>query len=136
PRFLLAREPAMDLVATSRRINDGQVDIAIDTVRNHLGALSGVKVLVLGLTYRHGVKELAYSRALPLIDGLLAAGADTYAYDPLMTDAEVERTGAHAWSWGAPLAAQAVVTQTGDPRWNELDWSALPEVEIVYDGRN
>ena len=73
-----------------REVNDGQVDVAIEALaKAELGSLDGVEVLVLGLTYRHGVKELAYSRALPLIERLRAAGARVLAYDPLLTDDEI-----------------------------------------------
>ena len=68
PHFLLSRAPEMELVEVARRVNDGQVDVAIEQLRAELGSLEGVPVLVLGLTYREGVKELAYSRALPLIE--------------------------------------------------------------------
>src|SRR3990170_2113045 len=60
PHFLLSRAPELSLVARAREVNDGQVDMAIEGLRSALGSLNGVGVLVLGLTYRHGVKELAY----------------------------------------------------------------------------
>jgi UDP-N-acetyl-D-mannosaminuronate dehydrogenase len=94
-------------------------------------------VLVLGLTYRHAVKELAYSRALPLIERLRAAGARIYAYDPLLTDDEVRATGAEPWRWGADAPdVRAVVTQTADPHWVDLDAGWFPELTVVVDGRN
>src|SRR5215218_7854763 len=52
PRFLLARDPGLELVAAARRINDGQTDRAVAQLRDALGSLAGVRVLVLGLTYR------------------------------------------------------------------------------------
>ncbi|MBA2299815.1 MAG: nucleotide sugar dehydrogenase, partial [Chloroflexi bacterium] len=100
PHFLLDRAPELSLVARAREVNDGQVDVAIEALRSELGSLDGVGVLVLGLTYRHGVNELAYSRALPLIERLRAAGARVLAYDPLLTVDEIRRTGADPWTWG------------------------------------
>ena len=55
---------------------------------------------MLGLTYREGVKELAYSRALPLIGRLAADGARVSAWDPLLAAEEIERCGATPWAWG------------------------------------
>ncbi len=137
PHFLLDRAPELSLVARAREVNDGQVDVAIGAVREALGSLDGVGVLVLGLTYRHGVKELAYSRALPLIERLRAAGARVLAYDPLLTDEEIARTGAEPWRWGeAASGVRAIITQTADPRWNELDQRWLPDLQVVLDGRN
>ena len=137
PHFLLDRAPELSLVARAREVNDGQVDVAIDALRSELGSLDGVGVLVLGLTYRHGVKELAYSRALPLIEGLRAAGARVFAYDPLLTDDEIRRAGAEPWTWGTTSnAVRGLVTQTADPRWNDLDAAWFPELRAVLDGRN
>ena len=111
--------------------------IAIRSLQLALGGLDGAEVLVLGLTYRDGVKELAYSRALPLIERLAFHGATVLAYDPLLTDDEIARIGANAWPWGEPRpAVRAIVTQTADPAWRALDASWFPGLELVLDGRN
>ena len=125
-------------MALAREVNDGQVDVAIEALKADLGALDGADVLVLGLTYRHGVKELAYSRALPLIERLRDAGARVLAYDPLLTDDEVRGLGRGAVDLGQrrPQATRAIVTQTGDPRWDELDAGWFPDLKVILDGRN
>jgi nucleotide sugar dehydrogenase len=137
PHFLLDRAPELELVALARRTNDGQVRIVLDTMAEVLGGLEGCTVLVLGLTYRHGVKELAYSRALPLITGLVARGAHALAYDPLLSADEVGRTGAKPWGWGdrAPGVA-AIVSQTADPMWLTLEAAWFPGLRLLVDGRN
>ncbi len=136
PHFLLARAPELELVAQARRVNDGQVGLAIKAIQKRLGSLDGVPVLVLGLTYRHGVKELAYSRALPLIDRLTFHGAVVSAWDPLLSEDEVARAGAAPWQWGETAPFRAIVTQTGDPAFRSLDAAWFPELELVFDGRN
>ena len=137
PHFLLSRAPELTLVDASRKANDGQVDRAIATVAEAVGGLDGAEVLVLGLTYRHGVKELAYSRAMPLIAGLQSRGARVLAYDPLLSDAEITRIGAVPWSWGsASPGVRAVVTQTADPLFATLDPAWFPKLAVLLDGRN
>jgi len=136
PHFLLSRAPEMELVELSRRVNDGQVGLAIKTIQKALGGLEGVPVLVLGLTYRDGVKELAYSRALPLIERLAFHGAHVAAYDPLLTAEEVERWGATPYRWGEGGPFRAIVTQTGDPQFRTLDFAAFPDLAVLFDGRN
>jgi UDP-N-acetyl-D-mannosaminuronic acid dehydrogenase len=126
----------MELVALSRRVNDGQVGVAIRAIQKALGGLEGVPVLVLGVTYRHGVKELAYSRALPLIERLAFHGASVSAWDPLLSEDEIARTGATPYRWGEPSDARAIVTQTADPLWARLDFGRFPALEVLFDGRN
>ena len=136
PHFLLSRAPELTLVARSRQVNDGQIEVAVRAVREALGSLDGAPVLVLGLTYRHGVKELAYSRAIPLIAALRAEGARVSAYDPLLDTEEVRDLGAEPWTWGTASDARAIVTQTGDARWRDLDPAWFPSLRILVDGRN
>ncbi len=136
PHFLLARAPDLQLVAGARRVNDGQVGLAIKALQHALGALDGVPILVLGLTYREGVKELAYSRALALIDRLTLHGAKVLAWDPLLDEDETARYSARPWRWGERTPVRAIVTQTADPAFATLDWAWFPELELVFDGRN
>jgi len=136
PHFLLSRAPEMGLVARSREVNDGQVEIAVSAVHEALGSLDGAPVLVLGLTYRHGVKELAYSRALPLIERLAAEGARVTANDPLLSASETERLGVAPWTWGTPSDARAIVVQTADPSFASLEPAWFPALEVLVDGRN
>ena len=136
PHLLLSRAPGLALVETARAVNDGQTDRAIATLAGLLGGLADVPVLVLGLTYREGVRELAYSRAIPLIAGLQAAGAQVSAWDPLLDAGETEALGARPWTWGAPGPFRAIVTQTADRRFAELDPGWFAELAAVYDGRN
>src|SRR5215218_7119715 len=110
PHFLLDRAPELELVALGRRVNDGQVGVAIRALEKEIGGLAGVPVLVLGVTYRHGVHELAYSRALPLIERLAHHGAVVSAWDPLLTADEIGRLGATPWTWGDTAPFRAIVT--------------------------
>ena len=135
PHFLLSRAPELELVELSRRTNDGQIGVAIKGLQQELGGLEGVPILVLGLTYRHGVKELAYSRALPLIERLTHQGAVVSAYDPLLSATETARH-AKAWIWGQTGPFRAVITQTADPLFATLDPAWFPELAVVFDGRD
>ena len=136
PHFLLSRAPELEMVGLARRTNDGQVGVAIKALQQELGGLEGVPILVLGLTYRHGVKELAYSRALPLIERLTHQGAVVSAYDPLLSEAETLACCATAWRWGETGPFRAVVTQTADPQFATLDPAWFPELRVVFDGRD
>jgi nucleotide sugar dehydrogenase len=136
PHLMLSRAPDLEVVAVSRRTNDAQVGLAIKTLEAQLGGLDDVPVLVLGLTYRAGVKELAYSRALPLIERLTFHGARVSAYDPLLSDDEVDHNCATPYHWGETTDVRAIVTQTEDGLWEKLDFGRFPQLEVLFDGRN
>ena len=136
PRFLLARSPDMQLVELSRRINDGQVEVAVETLTAEFSEIRDLPILVLGLTYREGVKELAYSRGLELVKRLSAGHARVSAWDPLLSAAEVDASGARPWTWGTPSDARAIVVQTADPIFRQLDIGWFGHLELLLDGRN
>ena len=136
PHFLLSRAPELELVELSRRTNDAQIGVAIRAIQQELGGLEGVPILVLGLTYRHGVKELAYSRALPLIERLTHQGALVSAYDPLLPADETARCCATPYTWGDGGPFRAIVTQTADPLFTTIDLGLFPDLEVMFDGRN
>jgi nucleotide sugar dehydrogenase len=136
PHFLLATAPEMALVELARRVNDGQVEVAVGRLQQAIGSLDGVPILVLGLTYREGVHELAYSRALPLIAHLSALGARVSGWDPLLSAEEIARCGARPWTWGSASDVRAIVVQTGDPAFRALDPAWFADLETVLDGRN
>ena len=132
PHFLLDRAPELGLVARAAR---GQRRAGRaghrPAGRRRSAGWPACAVLVLGLTYREGVKELAYSRALPLIAGLRERGARVLAFDPLLTDAEIERPGAEPWSWGdAAPDVDAIVTQTADRAWRTLEPAWFPRLRV------
>ena len=136
PRFLLAKSPDLELVELSRRINDGQVDVAVRSLEDELSGLRELPVLVLGLTYREGVKELAYSRGLELVDPFIVRPGDRIAWDSLLSPAEIDRCGARPWTWGTSSDARAIVVQTADPIFGRLDMGWFPFLEVLLDGRN
>jgi UDP-glucose 6-dehydrogenase len=82
------------------------------------------------------VRELAYSRALPLIERLAHQGAVVSAFDPLLTPDETARCCATPWTWGDRGPFRALVTLTADPVFNGLDPAWFPDLEVVFDGRD
>src|SRR5436190_2120487 len=111
-------------------------DVNVALANEFAGYAEGVPILVLGLTYRRGVKELAYSRALPLIERLTHQGAILSAFDPLLAADETDRCCATPHEWGTAGPFRAIVTQTGDPLFGTLDVALFPNLELVFDGRD
>jgi hypothetical protein len=58
------------------------------------------------------------------------------ACDPLLSDEEIERNCAKPYKWGQPAPFRAIVTQTADKLWTQIDFSLFPQLELILDGRN
>lgn len=132
PKFYLSGDPGARVVRTAREVNEAVPERVVDAVSEALGGLGGTTVLILGIAYRGGVKETAYSGAYALRTALEAAGAEVVVSDPLYDSGEVESLGFKPWNGEA---VDAAIVQADHSEYRELDASALPGVAIVYDGR-
>jgi len=128
PRFLLAGDADARLPRAAREINEQMPAYAADL----LGDVAGRTVLILGVAYRGGVKETAFSGAFPLRDTLTARGATVVAADPLYTAEELGALGFAAWDGGA---IDAAVVQADHGEYETLTSADLPGVTVIVDGR-
>jgi nucleotide sugar dehydrogenase len=86
PHFYLAGDPGAQIPAAARRVNDAMPAYAVQRLAGRLGTLTGLTVAILGLAYRGGVKESAFSGAFAVAEALTAAGAHPVVHDPLYDD--------------------------------------------------
>ena len=132
PRFYLQGHPEARLPRAARDANEAMPAYAVAALQSDLGALAGERVLILGVAYRGGVKESAFSGAFGVRDALAAAGAVALATDPLYDDAELRALGFEPWD-GAPVAG--AILQASHAAWGELGAADVPGVRAVVDGR-
>ena len=128
PRFYLAGDGHARLPGVAREVNEQMPGYAVELLADLLGGLDGATVLILGIAYRGGVKETAFSGAFPLRDALLGRGAQVVASDPLYDDAELRALGFEPWD-GEPV--EGVVVQADHREYETLE---IPADGIV-DGR-
>jgi len=141
--------PLMDAIWPS---NVSQAEWLIDGLERAAGrVLTGLRVALLGLTFKAGTDDLRESPAIRIGQALLARGASVVAYDPLALAAGLallEADAAPALAAGsaegaddevaACHGADAVVVATEWPQFRYLDWAAIgPSMrgDIVVDGR-
>ena len=133
PHFYLAGDPTAEIVAAARRANDAMPAYAVGRLEDRLGNLDGLTVAVLGLSYRGGVKESAFSGAFGIIEALLAAGARPVVHDPLYTDEELVATGLTPYHLGEPC--NAAIVQADHPEYRSLQSTDLGGATTIVDGR-
>jgi UDPglucose 6-dehydrogenase len=67
---------------TALAINQEQTDHSFDLIQNAAGTLRRKTVAVLGLAFKAGTDDVRESRAFPIVERLLAAGARVQVHDP------------------------------------------------------
>ena len=128
PRFFLSGAPLAALPAAARAVNDAMPAYAVDL----LGDVRGKRVLILGVAYRGGVKETAFSGAFSVRDELVARGATPVAADPLYAAEELRAHGFTPWDGER---VEAGIVQADHPEYRELRPGSIPGLQRVVDGR-
>lgn len=90
PWFLI-NELNVPLIKTARELNDDMINYYAKKVDEIAHKTRGKKIGIIGLSYREGVKEKAYSRSIDFIKLLKKKGYDVYGLDPLYSKDETEK---------------------------------------------
>ena len=133
PHFFLAGAPAARLPRVAREVNGAMPKYAVELLAGALGTLDGTRVLILGVAYRGGVKETAFSGAFALRDALAARGATVLAADPLYDTDELRALGFEPW---AGDAIDGAIVQADHAEYHALPPGQLPGARAVVDGRD
>ena len=135
PYFLIdgahRRGVGATLAESARMINESQPAYTLGRV----GDLSGQQVLILGLSFRPGVKEASYSPAFGLADEVKRLGGRVEVHDPLFSDDEIRSLGLEPGRIGGQ---HVLVLNTAHEQYRDLDFHdlAVTGVKVVVDGRN
>ena len=134
PRLYLFNDPAATVVRAAREANAGMPAAVVARLSAELGGLEGLRVAVLGASYRGGVKETAFSGVFATVEELTRAGASPLVHDPLYTDDELAALGFSPHHLGNPV--DAAVIQADHREYADLTAADLPGVKAIADGRN
>ncbi|MGP9539020.1 nucleotide sugar dehydrogenase [Brachybacterium sp. AOP43-C2-M15] len=134
PRLYLSTDPVAETVRTARTLNASVPAKLVERAANLLGSLQGLRAVVLGASYRAGVKETAFSGVFPVVEALRARGAEVAVHDTFYDDEELAGFGWAPYHLGD--AADLVIVQTNHPEYRELSAADVPGVRLVVDGRN
>ena len=134
PRLYLAGDPDASIVQTARAANAAMPEHVVARAAELLGDLTGLRAVVLGASYRGGVKETAFSGVFGTVDALRARGATVLVHDPMFSAAELAAHGWDAYTLGEP--ADLAVVQADHREYAALTPADLPGVRLLADGRN
>jgi UDP-N-acetyl-D-mannosaminuronate dehydrogenase len=87
----------------------------------------------LGVSYRGGVKESAFSGVFPTVDALKEAGAIVLVHDPMYTNREILELGFTPYAIGNSV--DGVILQADHAEYKELSSKDFPGLKTIVDGR-
>jgi nucleotide sugar dehydrogenase len=134
PMFYSWQNSDAQIVEAARNRNLAMPDRAIDQIKEEIGSLRGIRIGVLGVTYRPGVKEVALSGAISLLQKLKQEGAIVYGHDPFFDNQELLDLG---FDGAGDLAEMdGVILHTAHPDYRFYDFKMFVNMKFLYDGRN
>jgi UDPglucose 6-dehydrogenase len=143
-RFSAAKQYDFKILQAVEAVNERQKVRLLDKVKAHVGrSLDGKRIAVWGLAFKPRTDDMREAPSVPLIRGLLAAGAAVTAYDPeamkvargiFGTDVAYAKN-----SYDALTGADALVIVTEWNEFREPDYArmrTLMRTPSIFDGRN
>ena len=121
-------------------VNDEQFDRVVEKIRLAAGgSLEGVKIGVLGLTFKAGTDDMRDSPSIEITGRLMEAGAVVSAYDPVATECPIEGVTVVGDAYAAADGADVLAILTEWEEFKFIDLDKLAEVMSklhIVDGRN
>ena len=124
-------------------VNEKQKLRILDTLKKHFVALKGKRIAVWVLSFKPRTDDMREAPSVPLISGLLAAGADVHAYDPEAMGVAKKIFGSKVQfaenGYDALTGADALVLVTEWNEFREPDYNRMRKLmrsPVIFDGRN
>ena len=133
PRLYLHTDPDATVVTAAREANKRMPEYTVGLLEGAHGPLGGQRVVVLGASYRGGVKETAFSGVFDTVRALAERGAVVAVHDPMFDDAELGALGFTPYHLGEDV--DAAVVQADHAEYRDLRPTDLPGVRTLVDGR-
>ena len=133
PRMYLWTDPDATVVFSAREANSQMPQKVVNKLQELHGPLGGQKVIVLGASYRGGVKETAFSGVFEIVESLKRHNANVYVHDPMFTIDEITQLGFNPYQIGEP--ADAIILHADHNEYKEITFMDFPGLKTILDGR-
>nr|WP_129730483.1 UDP-glucose/GDP-mannose dehydrogenase family protein [Parabacteroides goldsteinii] len=134
----------MRILQAVEEVNDEQKSLLFRKLEKHFnGDLKGKRVALWGLAFKPETDDMREAPSLVLIEKLLGAGCEVYAYDPVAVEETKRRIGDSIHYakdiYDAVVDADALMLVTEWKEFRMPSWSAVKKlmaIPLVLDGRN
>jgi nucleotide sugar dehydrogenase len=133
PRLYLWNDPDATVVRAAREANAAMPAYCVGLAKGAYGDLNGARTVVLGASYRGGVKETAFSGVFATVNALEGEGVRVTVHDPMYTGNELRSLGFEPHTLGSDV--DLAVLQSDHAEYRDLSVKDLPGVKVIIDGR-
>jgi nucleotide sugar dehydrogenase len=134
PHLYLRGDSGASVVSAARFANKAMPEHLVNRVEVELGSLKDKRVVILGLAYRGGVKESAFSGAWDLVELISSRSGFAVVHDPLYSREELLALGLDPFTLGD--LCDAVILHTNHDDYKDLTLEDIPGAQFIADGRN
>ena len=134
PKFYIKTDTQCSLPRAAVEVNESMPKRVTQIALEELDSLRNMKVAILGLAYRGGVKETAFSGAFPLAEYIRDLGGFPVIHDPLFSDEEIRSLGLEPYKLGD--SCDLAIVQADHQLYTEITSEDLPNAKLIVDGRN
>jgi UDPglucose 6-dehydrogenase len=142
-RFANGARYDFQILKSVEAVNEKQKLRLLEKMRAHFGSLKGKRIGVWGLAFKPRTDDMREAPAVPLINGLLAEGAQVQAYDPEAMKVAKGIFGSKVTyaenSYAALTGADALALVTEWNEFREPDYARMRKLmrqPTIFDGRN
>jgi UDPglucose 6-dehydrogenase len=142
-KFAAVKNYTFEILHAVENVNERQKVRLLAKMKHHFGSLKDKHIAVWGLAFKPKTDDMREAPAVPLIKGLLDAGATVTAYDPeaikVARGIFGETIDFKEKSYDALARADALAIVTEWSEFREPDWSKIKKAlktPVIFDGRN
>ena len=142
-RFSQTADYDFQILKSVEAVNEKQKLRLLEKLKKHFGSLKGKRIAVWGLSFKPRTDDMREAPSVPLIHGILAAGAEVHAYDPEAMAMAKKTFGSKvhlaANSYAALTGADALALVTEWNEFREPDFARMRKLmrsPVIFDGRN
>src|SRR5262245_19256454 len=142
-RFAAEKEYQFAILDAVEGVNERQKLRLLSKMQSHIGSLKGKRIAVWGLAFKPRTDDMREAPSVPLIHGMLAAGASVHAYDPEAMAVARGIFGSKITyaenSYTALKGADALAIVTEWNEFREPDFDRMKKLlgrPLIFDGRN
>jgi nucleotide sugar dehydrogenase len=136
PQFYVWGDPEGSIVKAARETNKNMPNYAVELAEKEIGTLKGKVVLVLGVSYRAGVKEHAFSGSFEINKVLKNLESKAIFFDYQYSNKELNALGFDPFDQSQSGEVELIIIQNDAPQNIRVLEDDFPNLKIIIDGRN